>query len=124
LAKLNGALGSSNAQPHSTLGSEAPTGGGSIKNKWAVTDSEAMAWLQHDNTTWDDNGKLKGVNWFDFWSEQVHANTKLSQDAYKYCHTDTWSQRRVGNNCGRFWQAYSMTKSDQGFNEGKKMESE
>lgn len=122
LAKINHELGSINGTaPNSSSSLQSASGPSVAKTQWSVTHEQAMAWLAHDEPTWDDNGALKGVNWFKFWSAQVHEKSSLAQDAYQYCHEDTWSQRKVGSNCEGFWQAYSMTKSDESIKEGNEV---
>lgn len=89
-----------------------------IKNAWNVSDSEALAWLRHSKPTWDDNGKLKGVNWYTFWKQQIQAKTLLGKNGYRACYRDP----TYGANCIRYWQAYSMSKSIESRYWGEKME--
>lgn len=81
----------------------------SIKNAWHVCDRQAIAWLKQNQLTWNDHGKLNGVNWYHFWKAQIQANTTLSKTAYQICHNNPVS----GANCQTYWQAYSMSKSEE-----------
>ncbi|MBN1683987.1 MAG: hypothetical protein JW855_00890 [Gammaproteobacteria bacterium] len=89
-----------------------------ISNKWHVSDQDAMAWLSHDNILWNNHGKLKGINWYTFWSQQIHAKTALAEKAYQYCHESPWSSQKVGGNCQTYFQAYSMTNSQESISWG------
>lgn len=93
-----------------------------IKNTWNVSNSQAMAWLAQNNPTWNDNGKLTGVNWYDFWLQQIHYKTDLAKQAFQYCHKNAWEIPKPGANCQTYFQAYSMTNSEEGRSFGKKME--
>lgn len=83
-----------------------------------MSDTEALAWLGHSQATWNDNGKLKGVNWYDFWKKQIQAKTILGKNGYRACHNNPKS----GGNCQTYWQAYSMSKSEESRYWGKKNE--
>lgn len=84
-----------------------------IKNKWNVNKTEAMAWLSQNEPTWNDHGKLKKVNWYTFWSQQIHYQTALASKAHQYCHKDSWDTQETGANCQTYFQAYTMTKSEE-----------
>ena len=101
--------------------SSQPTGTAHISNSWHVTDAQAMAWLSHDQITWNDNGKLNNVNWYTFWSQQIHYKTALGTQGYKYCHTNAWDTP-AGANCQTYFQAYSMTTAQENQVWGKKVE--
>ena len=90
----------------------------SIKNAWHVSDSQAIAWLKQNQSSWDDHGKLKSVNWYDFWKAQIQAKTTLSKNAYQTCHNNPVS----GANCQTYWQAYSMSKSEESRYWGSKLD--
>lgn len=90
----------------------------SIKNAWHVSDSQAIAWLKQNQSTWNDHGKLKAVNWYDFWKAQIQAKTTLSKNAYQTCHNNPVS----GANCQTYWQAYSMSKSEESRYWGSKLD--
>ena len=92
-----------------------------ISNIWHVTDAEALAWLSHDQITWNDNGKLKNVNWYTFWSQQIHYKTVLGTQGYQYCHKNAWDTP-AGANCQTYFQAYSMTNAEESQALGKKVE--
>lgn len=121
LTKLNSGLSQINGTETAQPAQSAPSGG-KISNQWGVTADQAMNWLEHNETTWDDNGKLSGVNWLDFWSAEISAKTSLSAKAYMYCHVSGAETRQVGANCQRYWQAYSMTMSDKSRDYGNKVE--
>ncbi len=89
----------------------------SITNRWHVSDAQAIAWLQHDQRTWSDKGKLVGVNWYVFWKEQLGAGTTLAKEAYSACHNNP----SHGSNCQVYWQAYSMSNSEASRYWGNKM---
>jgi len=80
-----------------------------IQTAWHVTDGQALRWLSHDQTIWDDGGKLKQVNWYTFWKQQIDAKTSLASAGYKACHNNPNS----GANCQSYLQAYSMSKSQE-----------
>ena len=88
-----------------------------INNAWHVSDPEALAWLGHSQLTWDDHGKLTGVNWYDFWKQHIKAKTVLAKNAYRLCH----DHAKRGANCQTYWQAYSMSKSEESRYWGKKI---
>ena len=115
LEKINGALHSSSNQL-ATLNGKAGPGGSAINNRWSVSDAQAMAWLKHDDSLWDNHGTLKGVDWYKFWAQQIHAKTPLYQRADKYCATPVWADRDVGNNCGVFARASQLTLSTEMMN--------
>jgi len=79
-----------------------------IQNAWNVSDGEALAWLEQSQPTWNDHGKLKGVNWYAFWKQQIEATTALAKSAYRACHHNPTR----GANCQTYWQAYSMSPSE------------
>ena len=80
-----------------------------IKNVWGVSDTSALAWLQHNDVDSNDHGKLSHVDWFKFWSQQVHAGTSLAKQAYHYCMRNSWSTNTPGKNCEYFDDAYNST---------------
>ena len=120
LGKINSSLSNISGQKNApqTPGPSTDLSKKHIKNAWSVSDSEALAWLAHSQPTWDDNGKLKGVNWYDFWKQQIKAKTLLAKNAYRACHNNLTS----GANCKTYWQAYSMSKSIESRYWGKKMD--
>lgn len=93
-----------------------------IANAWHVSNSQAMQWLAQNNATFADHGDVRSVDWYKFWSQQIHYKTPLAQQAYQYCHVNAWDNRTVGMNCQTYWQAYSMTKSEESRVWGQKME--
>ncbi|PIR10228.1 MAG: hypothetical protein COV52_09725 [Gammaproteobacteria bacterium CG11_big_fil_rev_8_21_14_0_20_46_22] len=120
LGKINNGLSNISGQKPTAPVSTATGSKKSIKNAWNVSDSEALAWLGQSQPTWDDNGKLKGVNWYDFWKQQIKAKTTLAKNAYRACHNNPTS----GENCQTYWQAYSMSKSEESRYWGKKMDND
>lgn len=97
------------AQAATTQVSQTKFAGGMISNKWNVTSDQALAWLEHNKMTWNDNGKLGNVSWFDFWSSEIKAKTALSNKAYVYCHVSGAETRKIGDNCETYWYAYSKS---------------
>ena len=84
-----------------------------IKNDWNISDEEAMAWLAQNDSTWNDNGKIsKTVNWYSFWSQQVHYQTALGDKAHQYCNQSSW-EMKPGDNCQTYWNAYNSTKAEE-----------
>ncbi len=88
-----------------------------INNNWHVTDSQALAWLKHNNPTWNNGGQLMGVNWYDFWKQQLHYHTLLSKAGLKLCHNSSIA----GGNCQTFFQAKAMVNSEESRYWGNKM---
>lgn len=122
LDQINGGLSKLTGQGTATASSASTSSKKQIKNAWNVSNSEAMAWLGQNESTWNDNGKLSGVNWYDFWSQQIHYKTDLAKQAYQYCHKNAWETPKPGANCQTYFQAYSMTNSEESRSFGKKME--
>ena len=110
LEKINGALHSSSNQL-ATLNGKAGPGRNAIKNRWSVSDGQAMAWLKHDDSLWDNHGTLKGVDWYKFWAQQAHAKTPLYQRADKYCGTPVWAEQSPGHNCAVLFRAAGIVSS-------------
>ena len=97
-----------------------PPTSATIKTRWRVSHVQAVAWLRHDTLTWDDNGRLHGVNWYDFWKQQCQAKTSLAREGERLCKND----HIAGGNCQTYWQAYSMSKANESHYWGKQMERE
>ena len=103
LGKINNGL--------STLTGKGIQSGGHISNQWNVSDTDAMAWLSHNNITWSNDGKLKGVNWYTFWAQQIYSNTSLANQAHQYCSKNSWETPTPGANCKTFFEASEMNAS-------------
>jgi hypothetical protein len=122
LSEINNGLTNLNNSSSASVSSKITSDKKSIKNPWNVSNAQAMNWLSQNSTSWNDHGKLKAVNWYEFWSQQIHANTALAKQAHAYCHQNAWSTQKPGANCATFLQAYSMTKSDESLQLGRAVE--
>jgi hypothetical protein len=112
------------SKPTASKKTTATTDKPKIKNQWGVADKNALSWLAQNKPTWNNNNKLGNVNWFKFWSEQIHTKTGLAQTAHNYCNSNSWDNKKPGDNCQIFWQAYSATKAQENIDYGKKIQQE